>query len=390
MKLLTTGFFDQINPSQLRFLESASSWGELYVGVGSDGNHELLKGNLPLYSQADRAQMVGALKCVSGVFLLDGSGDADFGKAIEAINPETYVASVFNDSQEKKALCLKHNLTYKVLRDSNVEQPASPNRYFPYRICMTGGWLDQPWVSKVAPGGVTVLGLEPDRDFMFRGGMATSTRETAKRIWSTFPSGDPENLARILFGAENPPGTKYVSGSQDALGLCLPGFSTLHYQGEYWPSEIDNWTDSETLDWLESVIWMVPLKERKAGYDPLLKKNLTVEGVEQLAKSTELAAIAVKRQDTSLLGEALKLTLESWKRILPCTVPDEYQSVFEAHDRHAGYNMSGCGGGYLFVISDQPVENAFQPRVRRSVEHATEVSSSSTSMWQDRVQGEPR
>ena len=30
-------------------------------------------------------------------------------------------------------------------------------------------------------------------------------------------------MQRLLFGAENPPGKKYISGSQDHIGLILPG-----------------------------------------------------------------------------------------------------------------------------------------------------------------------
>ncbi|MDP6380472.1 MAG: hypothetical protein QF662_03915, partial [Phycisphaerae bacterium] len=37
------------------------------------------------------------------------------------------------------------------------------------------------------------------------------------------PAGDPEKLARILFCYDNPPGTEYISGSQDAIGIIFPG-----------------------------------------------------------------------------------------------------------------------------------------------------------------------
>lgn len=50
------------------------------------------------------------------------------------------------------------------------------------------------------------------------------------------PQTEPEKLARMLFGAENPPGVKYISGSQDALGLMLPGINRLDYNGGYWPA----------------------------------------------------------------------------------------------------------------------------------------------------------
>ncbi|TWT49640.1 bifunctional heptose 7-phosphate kinase/heptose 1-phosphate adenyltransferase [Rubripirellula amarantea] len=378
MKILTSGFFDQLNPSQLRFLQSAARLGDLYVGVGSDENHFRLKSTRSLYSQADRANMLAALECVASSIALHGEGEADFEEAIESVNPDCYLSSIYNDSPVKRALCEKHGVEYRVVDPNDFDgRPveATPeksvsidttNLYFPYRICMTGGWLDQPWVSEVHPGGVTVLGVEPDRSFMLRGGMATSTRETAKRIWSTFPSGDPVHLAEILFGAENPPGKKYISGSQDALGLCLPGYSLLHYDGGFWPTKIESECDKETTAWLESVIWMVPLRERTDGYDPLLEQDLSRANISGLARSSELAMKAVRSKSTEMLGEALLLTLDAWRKMLPLTVPDEFEPFFKKFDATAGYNMSGCGGGYLIVISDKPVEGGFQIRVRRA------------------------
>ena len=38
----------------------------------------------------------------------------------------------------------------------------------PFRICLAGGWLDQPWMSKIAPGPVVVLNSYPTVDFNLR------------------------------------------------------------------------------------------------------------------------------------------------------------------------------------------------------------------------------
>ena len=56
--------------------------------------------------------------------------------------------------------------------------------------------------------------------------------------------------AKLLFGAENPPGSKYISGSQDQIGLLNPGGSRLYYNGEFWPEQIDSTADKEICDWL--------------------------------------------------------------------------------------------------------------------------------------------
>ncbi len=41
------------------------------------------------------------------------------------------------------------------------------------------------------------------------------------QLWG--PQGDPAHLARVLFAYDNPPGTECVSGSQDSIGLVVPG-----------------------------------------------------------------------------------------------------------------------------------------------------------------------
>ena len=60
-------------------------------------------------------------------------------------------------------------------------------------------------------------------------GLATSTRTYGMKHWGTLAGGRPpigeetEDLALMLFGAENPPGCKYVAGCERVNGkdhLC--------------------------------------------------------------------------------------------------------------------------------------------------------------------------
>ena len=75
-------------------------------------------------------------------------------------------------------------------------------------------------------GSVVVVNVKPSPQFKLRSGLATSTRACGVKLWGAkgLPdkAEDEEFAARMLFGAENPPGSAYVSGSQDALGLVLP------------------------------------------------------------------------------------------------------------------------------------------------------------------------
>ena len=70
MRGLTFGTFDVFHLGHLKILERAKSFGaELIVGVSSDNLNLLKKKRLPVYPQEDRLAIVGALKCVNGVFL---------------------------------------------------------------------------------------------------------------------------------------------------------------------------------------------------------------------------------------------------------------------------------------------------------------------------------
>jgi len=238
----------------------------------------------------------------------------------------------------------------------------------PYRICLAGGWIDQPWVSKYAAGSVVVFNIHPTMEFSERAGLATSSRNFWKgEIWEKQVfSSEPLELAKLLFGYENPPGSQYISGSQDHLGLTLPGINCLHYNGHYWPSSIESITDGPTCDWLESVIRLVPLGERPNAYDPLQQQYLTTEHVGLLGKSGNDTYLAIKERNISNLGKAVSLTHDMWKVILPLTWTAEierYREIFKGECH--GMVTSGCGGGYMILVTEKDIPGSIQLKIRR-------------------------
>jgi hypothetical protein len=77
----------------------------------------------------------------------------------------------------------------------------------PYRMTLAGGWIDQPFLSRLnpsPPGAVVVVSLQPVFHFMNRAGMATSTRRVARKTWGErLPEGDRAELVRELYRLEN-------------------------------------------------------------------------------------------------------------------------------------------------------------------------------------------
>lgn len=247
----------------------------------------------------------------------------------------------------------------------------------PYRMAFAGGWIDQPFVSKhdpAPPGSMVVVGLEPTFRFMERAGMATGTRRVALRLWGDrLPDRPPDELVRELYEEENR-GQPEPSGSQDMIGLIYPGVNRLDYRidhaGGIFPAHIESNNDPAVARWLESVVWMVPVEPRPAGYNPLGVKNLDPQWIRRLGQTGKDCFDAIVAKDLPGLAASMNACMECWEAIVPQTVRHptvtvdlvgllkEYQSAY------AGAMYSGCGGGYLYVVSDRPVPGGFRVNVR--------------------------
>jgi len=189
----------------------------------------------------------------------------------------------------------------------------------------------------------------------------------AIKLWGDrYPEGDHELNAKLLFGAENPPGKKYISGSQDHIGLLYPGINRLYYDGSYWPEKIESTTSKDLCDWLSDVLHLVPLEPRPDGYDPLKIMNLDKSLVKELGESGDRCWESILRKDVKGLGKAVTDTFLSWQKILPLTVPDWVMNEMETKyfPHYSGAVTSGSGGGYVIVVSDKNVPGAIKIKIR--------------------------
>ena len=233
----------------------------------------------------------------------------------------------------------------------------------PYRLSLAGGWIDQPFVSRIRPGSMVNLSIEPD-DFMKRSGMATSTRATIETVWKNIPdfNEDPLKYSKILFAVENPPGTKDISGSQDSIGIVYPGIKRLDYNGEYWPEKITYTTETHISDWLEEVIHLIPLWPRPYGYDPLKDFNSDLNVIKNLGRSGNICWESINEMDVSDLQFSLELCMDCWRKMLPRVTNDEIEAKLE---EYPGLLTGAGGGGYIICASDEPILGALKIKVRR-------------------------
>jgi len=247
----------------------------------------------------------------------------------------------------------------------------------PYRIALAGGWIDQPFVSRLnpkPPGSMVVVGLEPTFRVMDRAGFATGTREIALKRWKgRLPKRPPDALVRELYEVENK-GRAEPSGSQDMIGLIYPGINRLDYDfganGGVFPAHIESLTDARVAHWLERVIHVLPVAPRPEGYNPLGEKHLDPRWIARLGQSGKDCFDAIRCMDLAALGASLNDCMTCWQKLLPHTVAHptiavDLRALLRVYQRrYPGAMYSGCGGGYLFVVSKEPVPGALQVKVR--------------------------
>ena len=374
-RVFVSGCYDMLHSGHVAFFEEAAEHGDLYVGIGSDRTLMELKARKPVNPERERLYMVRSLRTVADAWINSGSGILDFEEDLKRLRPDIFFVNEEGHTPAKEELCRHLGIEYivgKRLPHSGLP-PRSTTALrrecrIPYRIDLAGGWLDQPFVSKYHEGPVLTLCIEPDTEFNDRSGMATSSRKKAVEIWTTdLPEGNPEQTAKFLFACENPPGTPYVSGSQDAIGIVFPGLNRLHYRGDYWPSQIETVCDGAVLDWLEKHLCLIQMFPRKREYDVLADTRVTPQEAEALSIAAEKTWQAILKRDLNAFGAAMRDSFEAQVAMFPGMCPEEVAHQIGFYkDRVAGYKISGSGGGgYLILVTDEDISNSLKISVRR-------------------------
>jgi len=374
-KVFVTGCFDMLHSGHVAFLMEAALHGDVYVGIGSDETVGKLKGRFPINNQDERKYMLEALRCVARCTVNSGSGIMDFVDNDDALSADILFVNEDGHSPEKEEFCRKHNLQYVISR--RIPHVGMPHRSttalrtecnIPFRIDLAGGWLDQPYVSKHYPGAVITISIEPSIEFNDRSGMASSTRHRAIDLWQTdIPAGDKEKLAKTLFSYENPPGTEIVSGSQDALGIVLPGLNKLNYNGRYWPDTIESVQDEAVLSFIENHLFLLTLEPRDSTFSVLEGTRIDAVGARRLAEATDSCWEAILARDIAAFGKFFTQSFEAQVAMFPHMADEGIRATIERYRSNAlGWKLSGAGGGgYLIFIAEKEIDNTIQIKIRR-------------------------
>ena len=302
---------------------------------------------------------------------------------------------------ERSSTSMKARLRDMISKDENcVNNVEAYHQVFPWRLCFAGGWMDLKWCNELYPGCVVTINFKHHpgicEDMC---GLATSSRKHAIKLWNgRVPKYlSPGEAARSLYGTENFnhfakhegdivdwEKRSYSAGSQDHMGLFFPGINRLNYDGSHWPKEMihlndpDDPAQAKMFRWLESVLHVVriPFESRPPGFNSQRINNLTDKNiplqrrqamVKNLADASDMAWRGIVAMDAAMLGRGLSGTMAAWEEALPYTVDPygdddcdksaalrSFWKKYDAPHTH-GCLFSGAGGGYLFVISDEPV-----------------------------------
>jgi len=374
-KVFVSGCFDMLHSGHVRFLEEAASHGDVYVALGSDQTVLELKGRAPVTTQSERKYMLEALKHVKACLISRGSGLMDFVAELKRVKPDIFLVNEEGNTPAKADLCAQLGIQYVVSkRLPQINLPARSTTSLrkecriPYRLDLAGGWLDQPYVSKFAAGAVLTISLEPLIEFNERSGMASSSRRRAIELWQTeLPAGDREKLAKMLFAFENPPGTKIFAGSQDSIGIVYPGLNRLDYAGGYWPEKISSVADRKILQWIERHLYLIPLGQRTADFDVLKGKRLTAPKVRALAAAADGCWQAIQEMNLPEFGRQMRASFEAQVALFPQMTNDAVKAMIRRYEKKSlGWKLSGAGGGgYLVLVSQQPIPGAIRLTIRR-------------------------
>jgi len=376
-RVFVSGCYDMLHSGHVAFFKEAASYGDLYVGLGSDATVSELKGRSTVNSEQERLYMVKSIRYVTDAWVNVGSGILDFEEDLRRFMPDLFVVNEDGHSPAKEKLCTELGIDYLILK--RIPEAGLPARsttslrttnqcQLPFRLDLAGTWIDQPYVSKYGAGWAITMSLEPTIEFMERCGMSTSTRNAARKLWPYhLPLDHPEKLAEMLFRFENEPGRSEISGAQDAIGICMPGLNRHYYNGNYWPETIESCHDESVLSWLEEHVCMILLWPRKQGLNVLENTQINETNVKALTSAADACWDAILKKDLSAFAASFLASFNAQVAMFPAMMPSDVAEVIDQYkDKALAWKLAGAGGGgYMALVCEQPLENAIRLKIRR-------------------------
>ena len=141
-QVVVSGGFDDIKSSDLRFLEEASKLGELTLLLWPDAIFEILAGEAPKFSLAERSYFLNAVRYISKVVAADANtGLNSLPKSLRADFWADYAPTT---NSERERFCRENKIAYRVFTADDLkgfpEPPPSPPTPGRQKVIVTGSY----------------------------------------------------------------------------------------------------------------------------------------------------------------------------------------------------------------------------------------------------------
>jgi cytidyltransferase-like protein len=123
--VVVTGSLDDLRSRHVRLLEEAGKLGDLHVLLWSDRLVRTLEGHDVKFLQEERAYLVGAIRYVDRLTVVDGPVDRDALPPVEG--PEAWIVDQEDDNPRKRAYCASRGLVYHVLGPQDLSGFPAPS-----------------------------------------------------------------------------------------------------------------------------------------------------------------------------------------------------------------------------------------------------------------------
>jgi galactokinase/mevalonate kinase-like predicted kinase len=122
------------------------------------------------------------------------------------------------------------------------------------------------------------------------------------------------------------------------------------------------------LEWIEERLWLIPLYPRKSSYDVLAGTMIDQAGAQALSDAAEGCWRALASRNIELVGKYMVDSFNAQISMFPNMVTEDILEQINGFKPDvSGWKVSGAGGGgYLIFLSEKPLKNAIQIRIRRN------------------------
>lgn len=122
INVVISGSFDNLDSTQVRFLEEASRLGRVHLLLWSDALVESVNGYKPVFPQEERQYCLEALRFVDHVILIDAPLNPDeLPMPIwDELHPAIWVVAASEDNPIKRMFCVSVGMGYQVIPQENL------------------------------------------------------------------------------------------------------------------------------------------------------------------------------------------------------------------------------------------------------------------------------